>query len=122
MNSPESVREATELAQQLLAKTLEKKLKWSTKFLEQATFETKLTFEFQFTVSFLDGIYSLTMRDRLDAEILSVSVENEPQFGYTIAGESQLVDALKQLYEKARRDALGVGEKIDRAREFLENL
>jgi hypothetical protein len=57
-----------------------------------------------------------------DQEILSVSVEKDPSFGFDSPSERELSRALVDLYSLARRSALKIEGSIQKALTYLDKL
>jgi hypothetical protein len=58
----------------------------------------------------------------LDKEILKVSVEKDPSFGYDTIEEKQLARLLVDLYGLARRSALKIDGSVEKALSYLDKL
>jgi hypothetical protein len=57
-----------------------------------------------------------------DKEVLSVSVEKDPSFGFDSPGERELNKALVDLYSLARRSALKIEGSVQKALTYLDKL
>jgi hypothetical protein len=121
-NTQESIIEAIELAQQLIAKTSEQKLTWSPQLVPQDAFQSSLGRDFNFSIVKTDDGYLFSMRDAENNDLVLVEVESNPRYGYSFANERQLNDILADLYELARRNALKVEDKVLQAKNLLNSL
>ncbi len=57
-----------------------------------------------------------------DKEVLSVSVEKDPSFGYDTVEERQLAGLLIDLYGLARRSALKIDGSVEKALTYLDRI
>jgi len=57
-----------------------------------------------------------------DKEVLSVSVEKDPSFGFDTVSEKQLAELLIDLYKLARRSALKIDGSVERALSYLDRI
>jgi hypothetical protein len=57
-----------------------------------------------------------------DKEVLAVSVEKDPAYGYDTPNEKQLAGLLVDLHGLARRSALKVAGSIERALTYLDRI
>ncbi len=57
-----------------------------------------------------------------DKEVLSVSVEKDPSFGYETVDEKQLAGLLIDLYKLARRSALKIDGSVEKALSYLDRI
>jgi len=57
-----------------------------------------------------------------DKEVLSVSVEKDPSFGYDTVEEKQLARLLVDLYGLARRSALKIDGSVEKALSYLDRI
>lgn len=131
-NTPYAISEATSLVVRLLARTEENKIVWSDRsdFLlspaDAETFEAELEGKVKVSISSDRSAltFAVTLKNMVggDRQLLSVSLEHDPSFGYDLPGESELHDSLTKLHELARRSALKVDQNLANARDFLERL
>jgi hypothetical protein len=59
---------------------------------------------------------------RPDREILSVSVEKDPSFGFDSPSEKELSNILVALYSLARRSALKIDGSVEKALSYLDRI
>jgi hypothetical protein len=128
-NTPYAISESSSLVAKLLERTEESKIAWAeggTYGPDMETFETKLEGKLKVSISSdHSGITFTVLQENStgrDRQMLSVSLEHDPSFGYDFPGESELHDSLIKLYELARRAALRVDENLAHARDYLERL
>lgn len=149
MNSSIEIAEAVKLAEKLIARTREGKLAWepdgilqmigvNTDMSQATNFATALEDNLKATV-YLKGsgqelAFSLvevepkshTPKSLLAAsstkDILNVSVEKDPSYGYDTVDEKQLAGLLLDLYGLARRAALKLDVSLQRALTYLDKL
>jgi hypothetical protein len=57
-----------------------------------------------------------------DKDVLSVSVEKDPSFGYDTVDEKQLAGLLVDLYKLARRSALKIDGSVEKALSYLDRI
>lgn len=57
-----------------------------------------------------------------DKDVLSVSVEKDPSFGYDSVNEKELAGLLIDLYRLARRSALKIDGSIEKALSYLDRI
>jgi hypothetical protein len=57
-----------------------------------------------------------------DKDVLSVSVEKDPSFGYDTVGDKQLAGLLIDLYKLARRSALKIDGSVEKALSYLDRI
>jgi hypothetical protein len=57
-----------------------------------------------------------------DKEVLSVSVEKDPSFGYDTVEDKQLAGLLIDLYKLARRSALKIDGSVEKALSYLDRI
>jgi hypothetical protein len=57
-----------------------------------------------------------------EKEVLSVSVEKDPSFGYDTVEEKQLAGLLIDLYRLARRSALKIDGSVEKALSYLDRI
>ncbi len=146
MNSSIEVSEAVTLAQKLIQRTVDGKLTWEADnaligaFAGSARFTTVLEgnlratvgctlngdlnfslVEFNTTVpNLLSGISRV--EDYSEKDVLSVSVEKDPAYGYDTPVEKQLAGLLVDLHGLARRSALKVAGSVERALTYLDKI
>lgn len=131
-NTPYAVSEASALVTRLLARTEENKINWKdrTDFFSSPasleTFEAELEGDVKVSISSDESTVTFTVALKQmvggDRQLLSVSLEHDPSFGYDLPGERELHDSLAALQELARRSALKVDQNLANARDFLEKL
>jgi hypothetical protein len=131
-NTPYAISEASDLVFRLIARTEENKIAWSdrTDFFSSPeapeTFEADLEGDVKVSISSDKStmMFAVALKRMVGGErqLLSVSLEHDPSFGYDLPGESELHDNLVKLHELARRSALKVDENLANARDFLERL
>jgi len=75
-------------------------------------------------VEFVPGGTTLltSMTSKPDKEILSVSVDKDPSFGFDTQAERELSKALVDLYSLARRSALKIEGSVQKALTYLDKL
>lgn len=148
MNSSIEIVEAVKLAEKLVARTREGKLRWeaveilSSKIgntdLSGATrFTTVLEGNLTATVSTVNRgqgellAFSLVESDprlsriagsEIEKDVLSVSVEKDPSYGYDSVLEKQLAGLLIDLYGLARRSALKIDGSVEKALSYLDRI
>ena len=131
-NTPYAISEASDLVVRLIARTEENKIIWSDRsdFFSSPgapeTFESELEVDVKITISSdkseINFVVALKRMAGGDRQLLSVSLEHDPSFGYDLPGESELYVNLFKLHELARRSALRVDQNLANARDFLERL
>ncbi len=143
MNSSIEVSEAATLAQKLIQRTVDGKLSWEADNTETEAFSGSTRFttvlegnlratvactvngdlsfslvEFNTTeTKFIAGVLGSS-----EKEVLRVSVERDPAFGYDTPAEKQLAVLLVDLYGLARRSALKVAGSVERALTYLDRI
>ncbi len=143
MNSSIEVSEAVTLAQKLIQRTKDGKLTWDAKCIENqgllapTHFTTVLEGNLHATVSCtINGDLNFSLvefntfvtnllsgsGDYSAKEVLSVSVEKDPAYGYDTPVEKQLAGLLVDLHALARRSALKVSGSIERALTYLDKI
>jgi len=151
MNSSIEIVETEKLAEKLIARTREGKLAWEAfGILRKAMAPTDLSGATAFTTTLegnLKAEVSIIRRgqdeqlafslvefdphgnDRIpfiganpDTEILSVSVEKDPSYGYDTVDEKQLAGLLVDLYGLARRSALKIDGSVEKALSYLDKI
>ena len=143
MNSSIEVSEAVTLAQKLVQRTLDGKLTWDANCIENqgslapTHFTTVLEGNLHATVSCSingDMNFSLVefntfaanllseVKDYSAKEVLSVSVEKDPAYGYDTPGEKQLAGLLVDLHGLARRSALKIDGSVQKALTYLDKI
>ena len=144
MNSSIEVAEAVKLAEKLVARTREGKLSWelssTVDYSGDASFTTALEGNLRARVSTLESGQSLSFsliefdprHERpttpgdiflhLDKDILNVSVEKDPSFGFDTIEDKQLTELLVDLYGLARRSALKIDGSVQKALTYLDQL
>jgi hypothetical protein len=117
-NTPETIIEAHTFSDQLIEKTLAKKLIWAQE--AQNDFWVKVG-GFRFNVYRWEnnGGHGIAMQDESGSELLRVDVPFQPRYGYSSSGEEQLSVTLARLHELARRKALDVDSKVNQAKNLL---
>ncbi len=146
MNSSIEVSEAVTLAQKLIQRTLDGRLSWEADDVENLVFvptqfTTVLEGNLRATVSCaMNGDLSFSLVE-FDAslgsilgntisgqprnpnkDVLSVSVEKDPAYGYDTPEEKQLASLLVDLHGLARRSALKVAGSVERALTYLDRI
>jgi len=128
-NTLDSITEARELVDQLIDKTLAKKLIW-TKAVppDPYTFDVfgvSLGFEFTFQIYGFDKSstgagegYGVRMSTSV-TDLLRVELDTKPRFGYSLPGEAELASELARLHELARRSVFGIDTKLNQAKNLL---
>jgi hypothetical protein len=140
MNSSIEITEAVKLADKLIDRTREGKLLWEVSGTDPwgaTAFTTTLEGNLKATVSIVKPeqdtqiAFSLVEIDprwtplsggERDKEVLSVSVEKEPSYGYDTKAEKQLAGLLVDLYGLARRSALKIDGSVEKALTYLDRL
>ena len=147
MNSSIEMTEAVKLADKLIARTREGRLHWevagSTDLWGATAFTTTLEGNLKATVSIVKPeqdtqiAFSLIEFDprryeriarpgdeptNPDKDVLSVSVEKDPSFGYDTADERNLARLLIDLYGLARRSALKIDGSVEKALTYLDRI
>jgi hypothetical protein len=149
MNSSIEIDEAVKLAEKLIARTREGKLAWeavggmASNFSGATAFTTKLEGNLKATVSivkpeqdaqlafslveveFVPAIENPSLLRKIqvpDKEVLAVSVEKDPSYGYDTADEKQLAGLLIDLYGLARRSALKIDGSVQKALSYLDKI
>ncbi|MGD0892106.1 MAG: hypothetical protein ABR923_11265 [Terracidiphilus sp.] len=85
--------------------------------------EPEELFKFSLVESFSAGGTLLSgMILNPDKEILSVSIEKDPSFGFDSPSEKELNKALVDLYSLARRSALKIEGSVQKALTYLDKL
>jgi hypothetical protein len=148
-NSSIEIAEALKLTQKLIARTREGKLTWEatgilrnvmapTNLSRATAFATTLEGNLKATVSIVKpeqdtqiafsfvefdprGTLQLTGVEP-DKEVLSVSVEKDPSYGYDTVEEKQLAGLLVDLYGLARRSALKIDGSVEKALSYLDRI
>ena len=125
MNSAETVQESLDLANMLVKKTVERKLEWKVSN-EADAFLCELGSPSEQEAVFLikreEYTYHFKMTDAQGNDLVEVSVEEDPKYGFNLPTEAALVEQLKVLFEEARRTALQVEQKVDRVMSLLNKL
>jgi len=62
------------------------------------------------------------VKDYSAKEVLSVSVEKDPAYGYDTPGEKQLAGLLVDLHGLARRSALKIDGSVQKALTYLDKI
>jgi hypothetical protein len=149
MNSSIEITEAVKLAEKLIARTREGKLPWeadgtlrgmsgTTDYSGAATaFTTTLEGNLKASVSIVkpeqdaqlafslvefNPRATLLPRGESDKDVLSVSVERDPSYGYDTVQEKQLAGLLIDLYGLARRSALKIDGSVQKALTYLDKI
>jgi hypothetical protein len=143
MNSSIEVSEAVTLAEKLIQRTKDGRLAWDANCIENqgplapTHFTTVLEGNLRATVSCTtngDLNFSLVefnttvtnplsgVEDYSEKEVLRVSVEKDPAYGYDTPGEKQLASLLVDLHGLARRSALKVAGSVERALTYLDRI
>jgi hypothetical protein len=152
MNSSIEMTEAVKLADKLIARTREGKLSWEADGIMAASisrataFTTMLEGNLKATVSMMspgrdeqlafslvevdpqrhDGydLISIVGNETLspNIDVLSVSVEKDPSYGYDSVDEKQLAGLLIDLYGLARRSALKIDGSVLKALSYLDKI
>jgi hypothetical protein len=143
MNSSIEVSEAVTLAQKLIQRTKDGRLTWNADCIENQAplspthFTTVLEDNLHATVSCtINGDLNFSLvefssfvknllsgaEDCSAKEVLRVSVEKDPAYGYDTPGEKQLAGLLVDLYGLARRSALKVAGSVERALTYLDRI
>jgi hypothetical protein len=144
MNSSIEVAEAVKLAEKLIARTREGRLSWelsdTVDYSGDASFTTALEGNLKAKVSTSGSgqnlSFSLVEFDprherptapgdvfvHPDKDILSVSMERDPSFGFDTMEEKHLVEFLVDLYGLARRSALKIDGSVQKALTYLDQL
>ena len=143
MNSSIEVSEAATLAQKLIQRTVDGKLSWEADHTESETFSGSMRFttvlegNLRATVSCAingDLNFSLVEFDPTETnllprvggssekDVLRVSVEKDPAYGYDTPAEKHLARLLVDLHGLARRSALKVSGSIERALTYLDKI
>jgi len=145
-NSAYSIKEASSLVAHLIPLSAEGKLLWRTgspialKSLfsgaeEGAFFATQSLGSYfaelpdDLTVELCNSPHALTFTlkgtdEQLQkrVELLAVSLEHEPKFGYDLPGESELYTQLSELYEYVRRSTLNIDQRLASVKSYLERI
>jgi hypothetical protein len=128
-NTPYAVDESSSLVESLIGRTEEGKIQWTEGDFELDTSESFSTIlDEMLTVSIFSNksevrfSVSANVTQYVTRQILAVTLEHDPNFGFESLREGSLHDQLMQLLELARRSALKVDEKLANAREFLQRL
>lgn len=142
MNSSIEVSEAAKLAQKLIDRTLDGKLSWDQGLLTPANFTTVLEGNLRATVSYgMNGElrFSLVEFDPArmhllppgttsdqspnpDKDVLAISVDSDPAYGYATPEEKYLAGLLVDLHGLARRSALKVAGSVEKALSYLDRI
>jgi|GEM_PF-5139847 hypothetical protein len=151
MNSSIEIAEAVKLADKLIARTREGKLTWeadgilrsiigptdvsvATAFtaslegdLKATVSTTKQGQDEQLVFNLVEGSFpslaaSLVGPVPLRKDVLSVSVEKNPSYGYDTVEEKQLAGFLVDLYGLARRSALQLDQSVEKALSYLDRI
>lgn len=147
MNSSIEIAEAVKLVDKLIARTREGKLPWeaagimrtikgSTDLSGATSFTTALEGNLKATVSIekpeqdTQLVFSLVESDLgrtlltggPDKEVLGVTVEKDPSYGYDTKEEKQLAGQLVDLYRLARRSALKIDGSVEKALSYLDKI
>jgi len=150
MNSSIEIADAVKLAKKLIARTREGKLSWeasgimSKDFSGATAFTTTLEGNLKATVSVKNSApneqltFSLVEFDprghdlisimgsnesfNPDKDILSVSVDQNPPFGFDTMDEKELAGNLLDLYSLARRSALKIDGSVEKALSYLDRI
>ena len=107
-------------AQKLLAKTEEGKILWKDTFdndLFFATLEDKYTCQIS---KGLRGRIALAVQDESEAQLFSLAADYPNQ--ETTPPNDEIYDILESLYDRARRIALHIDEKVAEATNLLDHL
>jgi hypothetical protein len=120
---PAKLSEHSSIVLKLLDKTKAGKVEWQENLAPDGGFQTVLAEGFSFLVNAEravgDTTYYLSMRDNEGHVILYLRLTDDPE---TIMTQEELYEALADLYERARRKALKVDEKVERVSEILERI
>lgn len=147
MNSSIEIAEAVKLTFKLIDRTREGRLTWEadgilrsmvgpTDISGATAFTTSLEGNLKATVSTKQGqdeqlafsLVEFNPRRTLltggepDKEVLSVSVEKDPSYGYDTVQEKQLAGLLVDLYGLARRSALKLDQSVEKALSYLDRI
>lgn len=147
MNSSIEVSEAIKLAEKLIQRTGEGRLVWEAIDVEEGSAWTPTQFKttlegnlratisssdrgelkfslIEFDASFTSELSSLLSGSvyKPDKEILNVSVEKDPDYGYDTQNEKQLASLLVDLHGLARRSALRVAGGVEKALSYLDRI
>lgn len=136
-NSPIEIADALTFVEKLMSRTKEGKLAWQAS--NHRDYTTTLGANLRAEVSegeFLD--FSLTEFDPHvqtaidliggtgsaieDKELLNVSIEKQPAYGYDTMEEKALAEMLRDLIVLARRSALDVNSSMKRALTYLDKI
>ena len=151
MNSSIEITEAVKLAKKLIDRTREGKITWdvdetlvsmagTTDLSGSTVFTTILEGNLKAKVSIVKQrqnelfAFSLvefdpssrnllsSIKAKSDNEVLSVSVEKDPSFGYDTPEEMRLNGLLVDLYALARRSALRIEGSVEKALTYLDRI
>jgi hypothetical protein len=143
MNSSIEITEAVKLAKKLIDRTREGRLAWEASGILLKPFTTTLEGNLKAAVSLTKSgqnellEFSLVEFDprrygriampsdeptNPDNDLLRVSIEKDPSFGYDTADEMRLNGLLVDLYALARRSALKIDGSVEKALNYLDKL
>lgn len=141
MNSSIEITEALKLVDKLIDRTREGRLQWEVAGTDDQwgaiAFTTALEGNLKATVSVVKPVqdtqlaFSLVEFDTRgtlltgiepNKEVLSVSVEKDPSYGYDTKQEKQLAGLLIDLYGLARRSALKIDSSVQKALTYLDKI
>jgi hypothetical protein len=146
MNSSIEISEAVKLARKLIDRTREGKLPWEADgILRSIVATTDLSGATAFTTTLEGSLKAKISVNRLgqdeklafslvefdpraslnsipDKEVLSVSVEKDPSFGFDTMDEKQLAGLLIDLYKLSRRSALKIDGSVEKALSYLDRI
>jgi hypothetical protein len=146
MNSSIEISEAVKLARKLIDRTREGRLPWEANLLPMMAPHTDLSGATAFTTTLEGNLKAKVSISRLgqdeqlafsliefdpratlltsaaDKEVLSVSVEKDPSFGYDTVEDKQLAGLLIDLYKLARRSALKIDGSVEKALSYLDRI
>ncbi len=113
----------TPVVQKLLRRSEEDKVPWAKAgrnafICRFGRFDGQDSDPITFEIASVEDTYILRMTDEFGDEIFSLSAQDEIVFGDQ--EKSKLFETLRDLYELARRKALGVNEKLAHASQLLD--
>ena len=142
MNSSIEIAEAAKLAQKLIDRTVEGKIRWEPAeakmspepALTATVFATRLEPNLRATVGKSGGehlAFSLvenpaedfaSMTTSREKVVIDVAVERDPPYGYDSKQDKLLATLLVDLYGLARRSALKIDASVEKALSYLDRI
>jgi len=108
------------LAEKLLAKSRHGKVGWQ-ETADENTFIAILEGKVLFEVSMRDGTIAFVLKNQNETEIFTLTAETPGEFT-SVENDQNDYPLLHELYESARRTALGIDKALSEAENLLDSL